>query len=212
MTPPTAPVPASPGMPELPEVETVRQGLQRHVVGRTIDKVSVLHPRAVRRHLAGPADFSDALAGRPASGAPPPRQVPVAAGRCGRPAGPPGHERPAAGRRPRPPAVAARPGGVHVHRRRPGPALHRSADLRSSALRAGRGRAPGPDRPHRPRPARRRLRRRGGRRPRRRTGITRALLDQSLISGVGNIYADEALWRAQLHYARATDTLTRPEI
>ena len=32
---------------------------------------------------------------------------------------------------------------------------------------------------------------------RRRTGIKRALLDQSLISGVGNIYADEALWRAQ---------------
>ena len=47
---------------------------------------------------------------------------------------------------------------------------------------------------------------------RRRTGIKRALLDQSLISGVGNIYADEALWRAKLHYARATDTLTRPEI
>jgi formamidopyrimidine-DNA glycosylase len=46
----------------------------------------------------------------------------------------------------------------------------------------------------------------------RRTGIKRALLDQSLISGVGNIYADEALWRAKLHYARATDTLTRPEI
>ena len=45
---------------------------------------------------------------------------------------------------------------------------------------------------------------------RRRTGIKRALLDQSLISGVGNIYADEALWRARLHYARATETLTRP--
>src|ERR1700684_4534835 len=52
-------------MPELPEVEVVRQGLQQHVVGRTIDKVSVLHPRAVRRHLAGPADFAGALAGRP---------------------------------------------------------------------------------------------------------------------------------------------------
>jgi formamidopyrimidine-DNA glycosylase len=46
----------------------------------------------------------------------------------------------------------------------------------------------------------------------RRTGIKRALLDQSLISGVGNIYADEALWRARLHWARATDTLNRPEI
>jgi formamidopyrimidine-DNA glycosylase len=47
---------------------------------------------------------------------------------------------------------------------------------------------------------------------RRRTGIKRALLDQSLISGVGNIYADEALWRARLHWARATDTMTRPVV
>jgi formamidopyrimidine-DNA glycosylase len=47
---------------------------------------------------------------------------------------------------------------------------------------------------------------------RRRTGIKRALLDQSLISGVGNIYADEALWRAKLHWARPTETLTRPKI
>ncbi len=46
----------------------------------------------------------------------------------------------------------------------------------------------------------------------RKTGIKRALLDQSLISGVGNIYADEALWRAKLHWARATETLTRPKI
>ena len=40
--------------------------------------------------------------------------------------------------------------------------------------------------------------------------IKRALLDQSLISGVGNIYADEALWRARLHGERSTATLTRP--
>jgi formamidopyrimidine-DNA glycosylase len=44
----------------------------------------------------------------------------------------------------------------------------------------------------------------------RRTGLKRALLDQTLVSGIGNIYADEALWRAQLHYARPTETLTRP--
>ena len=44
---------------------------------------------------------------------------------------------------------------------------------------------------------------------RKRTGIKRALLDQQLVSGIGNIYADEALWRARLHYARATDTMTR---
>lgn len=33
------------------------------------------------------------------------------------------------------------------------------------------------------------------------TDIKRALLDQNLISGIGNIYADEALWAAQLHYS-----------
>ena len=47
---------------------------------------------------------------------------------------------------------------------------------------------------------------------RRRTGVKRALLDQSLISGVGNIYADEALWRARLHWARPTETLNRGEV
>jgi formamidopyrimidine-DNA glycosylase len=45
----------------------------------------------------------------------------------------------------------------------------------------------------------------------RRTGVKRALLDQGVVSGIGNIYADEALWRARLHYARATDTLRRPD-
>ena len=44
---------------------------------------------------------------------------------------------------------------------------------------------------------------------RKRTGIKRALLDQQLVGGVGNIYADEALWRTRLHYARATDTMSR---
>ncbi|RNL56707.1 bifunctional DNA-formamidopyrimidine glycosylase/DNA-(apurinic or apyrimidinic site) lyase [Arthrobacter oryzae] len=45
----------------------------------------------------------------------------------------------------------------------------------------------------------------------RKTGLKRALLDQGLISGIGNIYADEALWKARLHYARPTDTLRRSE-
>ncbi|HKU02656.1 MAG TPA: bifunctional DNA-formamidopyrimidine glycosylase/DNA-(apurinic or apyrimidinic site) lyase [Arthrobacter sp.] len=45
----------------------------------------------------------------------------------------------------------------------------------------------------------------------RKTGLKRALLDQGLVSGIGNIYADEALWRARLHFARATDTLRRSE-
>jgi formamidopyrimidine-DNA glycosylase len=44
----------------------------------------------------------------------------------------------------------------------------------------------------------------------RRTELKRALLDQTVVSGIGNIYADEALWRARLHGARPTETLTRP--
>jgi formamidopyrimidine-DNA glycosylase len=46
---------------------------------------------------------------------------------------------------------------------------------------------------------------------RRRTGLKRALLDQTVVSGIGNIYADEALWRARLHGARPTATLRRTE-
>ncbi|NAZ86753.1 bifunctional DNA-formamidopyrimidine glycosylase/DNA-(apurinic or apyrimidinic site) lyase [Kineococcus indalonis] len=44
------------------------------------------------------------------------------------------------------------------------------------------------------------------------TGVKRALLDQSLVSGVGNIYADEALWRARLHYARPTRALRPAQV
>lgn len=50
-------------MPELPEVEVVRRGLHSHVVGKTISAVRVHHPRAVRRHEAGPADLTARLLG-----------------------------------------------------------------------------------------------------------------------------------------------------
>ena len=45
----------------------------------------------------------------------------------------------------------------------------------------------------------------------RKTGLKRALLDQGLVSGIGNIYADEALWAAKMHFARPTDTMRRPD-
>lgn len=48
-------------MPELPEVEVVRRGLDAHVTGKTIAAVRVHHPRAVRRHEAGPADLTARL-------------------------------------------------------------------------------------------------------------------------------------------------------
>ncbi len=44
------------------------------------------------------------------------------------------------------------------------------------------------------------------------TEVKRALLDQSLISGIGNIYADESLWRSRLHGGRLTSRLTRPTV
>ena len=44
----------------------------------------------------------------------------------------------------------------------------------------------------------------------RKTGIKRAILDQTLISGIGNIYADEALWAARIHFDQSTTALSRP--
>ncbi|HZE15332.1 MAG TPA: DNA-formamidopyrimidine glycosylase family protein, partial [Mycobacterium sp.] len=55
-------------MPELPEVEVVRRGLQAHVVGKTITAVRVHHPRAARRHEAGPADLTARLLGAQITG------------------------------------------------------------------------------------------------------------------------------------------------
>ena len=55
-------------MPELPEVEVVRRGLAAHVTGRTISAVRVHHPRAVRRHEAGPADLTGRLLGAQVTG------------------------------------------------------------------------------------------------------------------------------------------------
>ena len=51
-------------MPELPEVEVVRRGLETHAAGRTIDAVTVLHPRPVRAHPVGPDAFAAELTGR----------------------------------------------------------------------------------------------------------------------------------------------------
>ncbi|HET8914823.1 MAG TPA: DNA-formamidopyrimidine glycosylase family protein, partial [Propionibacteriaceae bacterium] len=55
-------------MPELPEVEVVRRGLATSITGRQIASVRVLHPRPVRRHLTGPADFELQTTGRTFAG------------------------------------------------------------------------------------------------------------------------------------------------
>jgi formamidopyrimidine-DNA glycosylase len=51
-------------MPELPEVETVRRGLQDHLVGRRLEAVTALHPRVVRRQSGGAAEFVARTLGR----------------------------------------------------------------------------------------------------------------------------------------------------
>ena len=42
--------------------------------------------------------------------------------------------------------------------------------------------------------------------------IKRQLLDQTVVSGIGNIYADEALWRAKINGARLASGLTRKKL
>ncbi|MDR0436529.1 MAG: bifunctional DNA-formamidopyrimidine glycosylase/DNA-(apurinic or apyrimidinic site) lyase [Propionibacteriaceae bacterium] len=51
-------------MPELPEVETIRRGLASHITGRSVTGVALLHERPVRRHWAGPDDFAATMVGR----------------------------------------------------------------------------------------------------------------------------------------------------
>ncbi|HZC27591.1 MAG TPA: bifunctional DNA-formamidopyrimidine glycosylase/DNA-(apurinic or apyrimidinic site) lyase [Actinopolymorphaceae bacterium] len=206
-------------MPELPEVEVVRRGLDRFVVGRQIAAVEVHHPRPLRRHVAGPRDFADRLVGRRV----------VAACRRGKYLWLPvdggdailGHLGMSGQFVIRCPGTPDEP---HLRVRfsfvdLPGetPIELRFVDQRMfGGLSISEGGAELPEEiAH------------IARDPvdpefdddafvaavrRRRTGVKRALLDQSLISGVGNIYADEALWRARLHYARATDRMRRTEI
>ena len=45
-----------------------------------------------------------------------------------------------------------------------------------------------------------------------RTSIKAAILDQSVIAGVGNIYADESLWGAKIHPARKVESVTDAEL
>jgi formamidopyrimidine-DNA glycosylase len=194
-------------------VETVRQGLAKWVAGRRIAAVEVRHPRAVRRHLAGAADFSAVLAGRTV----------VDVCRRGKYLWMPldsgdaivGHLG-MSGQLVLEPTET--PDETHLRIRFAfgdgGPQL-RFVDQRTFgglAVSAGGAVLPAeiahiardPMDPSFADAAFVAALRR------RRTEVKRALLDQTLISGVGNIYADEALWRAKLHGARLTAALTRP--
>jgi formamidopyrimidine-DNA glycosylase len=200
-------------VPELPEVETVRQGLAKWVAGRRIDTVEVLHPRAVRRHGPGGGHFADVLAGRTVLDVArrgkylwlPLDSGDAIIGHLGM-----------SGQLLMQPADAA--DEIHLRVRfsfADGGRQLRFVDQRTfGGLAVSEGGATLPaEIAHIARdpidPAFSdagfvvALRRR-------RTEVKRALLDQTLISGIGNIYADEALWRAQLHGTRPTDALTKP--
>ena len=207
-------------MPELPEVEVVRQGLQRGVAGRTVADVRVTRDRAVRRHLAGAEDFAARLTGRTVLSAERRGKylwLPLDSGQALT-----GHLG-MSGQLLVVPSDS--PPQRHLHVRVAfvdGGRELRFVDQRTfGGLQVVQGPAPGAADPVPPVIAH------IARDPldplfddelfvagvrRRRTGIKRALLDQTLISGVGNIYADESLWRAQLHGARPTELLTRPAV
>jgi formamidopyrimidine-DNA glycosylase len=44
------------------------------------------------------------------------------------------------------------------------------------------------------------------------SGIKRVILDQNLVSGIGNIYADESLWLAKLHFDRSADGISKAKL
>ncbi|MDX3112875.1 bifunctional DNA-formamidopyrimidine glycosylase/DNA-(apurinic or apyrimidinic site) lyase [Streptomyces scabiei] len=203
-------------MPELPEVEVVRRGLERWVAHRTVADAEVLHPRAVRRHLAGGDDFAQRLKGHRV-GTPSRRgkylwlpledtRLAVLAhlGMSGQLLVQP-HDAPdekhlrvrvrfADGVDTELRFVDQRTfGGLSLHDTTPDGLPDVIAHIARDPL----------DPLFDDEAFHQALRRK-------RTTIKRALLDQSLISGVGNIYADEALWRARLHYDRPTGNLTRP--
>lgn len=218
----------------------MREGLERAVLGTVVERVEVHRDYSVRRHTGGPRDFEGQLAGRRLAAAVRrgkylwlllgdgdealmahlgmSGQLLVRTGSSIGTVSP--HLRVRLSLRDDAGAPIAldfvdqrtfghlsvtdlvptpdgEPGGLGSEARLiPAPAAHIARDLLDPALAPGSvGREVLVDRVRR-----------------RRTGIKRALLDQTVVSGIGNIYADEALWRARTHYARGTDAMTRPAV
>jgi formamidopyrimidine-DNA glycosylase len=202
-------------MPELPEVEVVRLGLAVAIEGRTIGSVQVLHPRPVRRHAGGPEDFITTLIGRRFTA--PQRRgkylwLPFVDGD----------------------ALMAHLGMSGQFRMdRPGIALPPQCrvvfgfdddgpELRFADQRMFGGLWLSPDGADGPAEIShiapdlfaadldlealvRRIRSSG-------SGIKRVLLNQSVVSGIGNIYADEALWLARIHYDTPANLLSAARV
>ena len=211
-------------MPELPEVEVVRRGLDEHVVGRVLESVTLSGLRVARRHLAGPDDLAARLTGSRVD----------AARRRGkylwlqvRPAG----QDPLAlvvhlGMSGQLLVQAAdAPAEKHLHARLDlsdgrqlrfvdqrtfgGLALAELAPSRHDGVAVPEPVthiAPDPFEPtYDPARVVRVLKTRH-------SAVKRALLDQGLVSGIGNIYADEALWLAGVHGQRYAADLSKPAL
>ena len=212
-------------MPELPEVEVVRRGLADHVAGRRIASVELRGTRVARRHVAGHEDLIGLLTGRvigrarrrgkylwleladaaDAANGPVEDALLLHLGMSGQLLV----------------EVAAAPDEKHLHARfrfdDSGPEL-RFVDQRTFGGLAWSATgadgipltiahiAPDPFEPaYDPNAVVRRIKAKD-------SEIKRVLLDQTVVSGIGNIYADEALWRAQVHGRRMASTLTKPSI
>lgn len=200
-------------MPELPEVEVVRRGLERHVLGQPIASVEVLHERPVRSHVAGSAAFAEEMAGRQFVGA---RRrgkylwLPLDSGDAlmahlgmsgqmlVQPAGQTDERhlrvRFVLGDQELRFVDQRMFGGVSISRdgaELPPEIAHIAPDPMEAAFDLDAVVA--------------RIRRS-------QSGIKRLLLTQTVVSGVGNIYADESLWRARLHGERAGSRLGRAAV
>jgi formamidopyrimidine-DNA glycosylase len=204
-------------MPELPEVEVVRRGLQAHVVGKTITAVRVHHPRAVRRHEAGPADLSARLLGARITGTDrrgkylwltldeADTALVVHLGMSGQM------------------LLGAVPNTAHLRiatvlddgtllsfvdqRTFGGWLLADLVTVDGSAVPVPVAHlARDPLDPEFDADAVVNVLRR------KHSEIKRQLLDQTVVSGIGNIYADEALWRAKVHGSRVAATLPRRQL
>ncbi|MQY18459.1 bifunctional DNA-formamidopyrimidine glycosylase/DNA-(apurinic or apyrimidinic site) lyase [Nocardia macrotermitis] len=206
-------------MPELPEVEVVRRGLADHVVGHIVESVTVKHPRSVRRHVLGGDDLSARMSGLRVESAQrrgkflwltfddPDTALVVHLGMSGQmlvqPADAPLEKHAH--------IVATLDTGAQLRfvdqRTFGGWALHPMVEVDGTALpEAVAHIARDPLDPLFDADAVvRRIRAKH-------SEIKRVLLDQTVVSGIGNIYADEALWRARLHGERIASKLTRPAL
>jgi formamidopyrimidine-DNA glycosylase len=203
-------------VPELPEVEVVRRGLAGHVVDREITAVRVHHPRAVRRHEAGAADLTARLLGTRIVGTgrrgkylwltlDSGEALVVHLGMSGQmllgPVTKTEHLR----------IATLLDDGTAMsfvdQRTFGGWMLTDLVTVDGSELPAPVAHiARDPLDPRFDRDAVVKVLQR------KHSEIKRQLLDQTVVSGIGNIYADESLWRAKVHGARIAETLTKPKL